>query len=59
MALVKEFEVKDPVWRDYGTTLLSIAVIAILISAPLGAIFINVLGTKSLDFDEANVVKFD
>lgn len=36
---------------DYGTTILSMAVMAIIITAPTGAILINSLGPKWLSYD--------
>lgn len=36
---------------EYGTTILSMAVIAIVLTAPTGAILINTLGPKWLSYD--------
>lgn len=38
-------------FTEYGTILLTIAVIAIVFTAPLGAILINTLGIKWLSYD--------
>jgi len=41
---IKEYE-------EYGQAMLTTAVFAIIITAPLGAIMINTLGTKWLSYD--------
>jgi len=38
-------------WEEYGQAMLTTAVFAIIITAPLGAIMINTLGTKWLEYD--------
>lgn len=38
-------------YMGYGTTILSMAVMAIVITAPTGAILINTLGEKWLSYD--------
>ena len=40
-----------PEWEEYGQAMLTTAVFAIIITAPLGAIMINTLGTKWLEYD--------
>ena len=40
-----------PDWEEYGQAMLTTAVFAIIITAPLGAIMINTLGTKWLEYD--------
>ena len=38
-------------YTEYGTIMLTVAVLAIVITAPLGAILINTLGVKWLSYD--------
>ena len=38
-------------YEEYGNAMLTTAVFAIVITAPLGAIMINTLGTKWLEYD--------
>lgn len=40
-----------PEYVEYGQAMLTTAVFAIIITAPLGAIMINTLGTKWLEYD--------
>lgn len=40
-----------PEWEEFGQAMLTTAVFAIIITAPLGAIMINTLGTKWLEYD--------
>ena len=40
-----------PEYVEYGNAMLTTAVFAIVITAPLGAIMINTLGTKWLEYD--------
>ena len=40
-----------PLYEDYGVKILTTAVFAICLTAPLGAIMINTLGTKWLEYD--------
>ena len=39
-------------WEGWGKDILTLAVVSILITAPLGAILISSLGVKLLDIDE-------
>ena len=39
-------------WEGWGKDILTLSVVAILITAPLGAILISSLGVKLLDIDE-------
>lgn len=41
----------DPIYEEWGQGMLTTAVFAICLTAPLGAIFINTLGTKWLEYD--------
>ena len=51
-ASIKGISDEDRVkYIEYGTILLTIAVIAIVFTAPLGAILINTLGIKWLSYD--------
>ena len=38
-------------YEEYGQAMLTTAVFSIVITAPLGAIMINTLGTKWLEYD--------
>lgn len=49
---IKEREIADQKWIDWGDAMLTMAVFAICITAPLGAIFINTLGPKWLGWDD-------
>lgn len=40
-----------PDYEEYGQAMLTTAVFAVIITAPLGAIMINTLGTKWLEYD--------
>lgn len=40
-----------PEYEEWGQAMLTTAVFAIIITAPLGAIMINTLGTKWLEYD--------
>ena len=49
IAKMKEREITDQKWIDWGEAMLTMAVFAICITAPLGAIFINTLGPRWLE----------
>ena len=55
LALKEAGELSDPAakeeYEEYGNAMLTTAVFAICITAPLGAIMINTLGTKWLEYD--------
>jgi hypothetical protein len=46
-------DVRDK-WIGWGKDLLSMAVVAVIITAPLGAILTNTLGVRWLDVDESD-----
>ena len=51
LTLQKAREKNLPEYEDYGQSMLTTAVFAICLTAPLGAIMINTLGTKWLEYD--------
>ena len=51
MTLAQPQERRIKQWEEYGQAMLTTAVFAIIITAPLGAIMINTLGTKWLEYD--------
>lgn len=51
LTLAKARDKNLPEYEDYGQSMLTTAVFAIILTAPLGAIMINTLGTKWLEYD--------
>ena len=49
---------KEEDWTTWGEDILTLAVMSILITAPLGAVFILALGTKFLEPDDAHADNF-